>query len=60
VPANYRCTFTLVSAGNRSLTTAIEINGSPVQCSAGSHCQGACQPTGAAGVAGFWTLTTWS
>lgn len=60
VPANYRCKFSLVSAGNQVLGTAIQIDGQPVQCSAGSHCQGACTPAGTAGVAGFWTLTTWN
>lgn len=60
VPVDYRCTFTLVSSGNQALTTAVEMDGTPVSCSAGSHCQGACKPSGTAGVAGYWTLTTWA
>lgn len=60
VPANHRCTFTLLSTGDQALTTAIEIGGTAAKCTAGSHCQGQCQPQGTAGIAGYWTLTTWS
>lgn len=60
VATNHRCTFTLWSTGNQALNTAVEIGGAPAKCTAGSHCQGQCQPQGSAGVAGYWTLTTWS
>jgi hypothetical protein len=58
-PANYRAVFTLVASTDDALDTEILLGGSVPSCPTGAHCYGACKPSGQAGVAGAWALTTW-
>lgn len=58
-PPSYRAIFTLVTTTNDAVNTEILLNGATPSCPQGGHCYGACTPTGQAGVAGAWALTTW-
>lgn len=58
-PPNYRAVFTLVTTTKDAVNTEILLNGSKPSCPPGGHCYGACTPSGQAGVAGAWALTTW-
>jgi hypothetical protein len=57
VPEGHRCEFELVTTSNAAINTQITLNDAPAVCTPGSHCQGACAPSGAAGLAGAWTVT---
>lgn len=57
VPAGYKSDFTLISTGNKPIETEIEFDGQPAECNPGRHCQGACVPSGPAGIAGDWDVT---
>jgi hypothetical protein len=57
VPAGYRCRFEILTVGNQPIDTVITLNGVPAACNSGRHCQGACTPSGAAGIAGRWAVT---
>lgn len=57
VPEGYRCAFQLVTTGNQAIDTEITLDGTSPDCVPGTHCQGACVPSGTAGLAGYWTLS---
>lgn len=58
-PPHYRAVFTLVTTTDDAVRTEIRLNGDVPSCPTGGHCYGACKPSGPAGVAGAWALTTW-
>lgn len=58
-PPSYRAIFTLVTTTDDAVGTEILLNGTEPSCPTGGHCFGACKPSGQAGVAGAWALTTW-
>lgn len=58
-PPHYRAVFTLVTSTSASLNTEVLLNGANPSCPPGGHCYGSCAPSGQAGVAGAWALTTW-
>lgn len=57
VPEGYRCRFEILTTGNRAIDTEISLNGEVAVCNPGRHCQGACTPSGAAGICGNWAVT---
>lgn len=58
-PAQYKAIFTLVTTTNEALQTEVLLGGEVPSCPTGGHCYGSCAPSGQAGLAGYWTLTTW-
>ena len=57
VPEGFRCEFELLTTSNGAIATQISLRGTTATCNPGSHCQGACTPSGEAGLAGFWSVT---
>lgn len=59
VPFDHSSIFTLQTSGKGILQTIIEIDGKPVACNSGQHCQGACRAEGPGQLAGSWRVTIW-
>lgn len=57
VPEGYRTVFQLRTTSNKAIDTEIELDGEVAECHPGRHCQGVCAPSGAAGIAGDWSVT---
>jgi len=58
-PLDYRAIFTMVTTGQKAINTGILLNDEKPSCAQGAHCYGPCKPSGEAGVAGSWAVTTW-